>query len=848
MAKNENKKPPCLAAWILYRLSRQTDRHSLLDDLEIEYKNVTDQTNHFMANVWYGLQVAKACPDLICLIITGRLMMFHNYFKTTFRNLKRYKAYSLINIFGLAIGMACCILILMWVQDELSFDKFHENGDNLYRLTVKTPSGFWESSPWALMPTLKKDFPEIIKGSWFFQYKLLSRYQDNVYYENYGFVGPDFFEMFTFPFIKGDPKTAFPHVNSVVLTSKTARKYFGDIDPMGKTLQLENQIDLTVTGIIQDVPANSHLQFDLLAHPVVVVGEDRMRTWSADCASYVQLHNEADPEIIAEKIKDTINKYDKRTNVEKYVGLQPFKKIHLYALNGTDPILYVTILSLIALLILLIACINYMNLSTARSSTRAREVAMRKVVGAGKSDIIRQFFSESIILSCLALLMALLLVYLFLPRFNLLVSKQLTLNLTNNLSVVYGLIVIAIMTGIVSGSYPALILSNFHPIAIMKNNVIKGSKGHLFRRILIVFQFSTAIILIISTSTIYKQMQYIRNKDLGFNREQIIVIRTNRTIRRGYDTIKENLLNNSHIVHVSAASSIPLGIGSNNPVYWEGRGPEQYEMINFCCVDYDYFETFNMEMAHGRSFSREFPTDRENYIINEAALKLTGYEDPVGRMFSMWTAEGQIIGVVKDFHGTSLHNDIRPIVFMLYQNLPYFYLFIKISTAHIPETITYIKQTMTTMVPDYPFEYQFLDEQFDQQYKTEKKLGNILKYFTCLAIVISCLGLLGLAAFMAETKTREIAIRKVLGAKNTTIVTLLSKEFLFLIMAANAIAWPAAYYFVHTWIHSFAYHTKIGIWVFAIGGIVALIITQLTVSYQALKAASTDPVYSLRHE
>ena len=817
-------------------------------DLEELYVDKVYHRGRFIADLWVWKQILRSVPCFFIQTQLWSLAMLKNYLKITIRNIQKHKGYSFINIAGLAVGMACCILILLWVQDELSYDRFHENADQIYRIVTETPYSKWRSSAWALMPTLKQDFPEVVKGSWYAEISLLTRHEEDRFYEQCAFVGPEFFEMFTFPFIHGDPGSAFSDLNSVVLTKETAQRYFGDDDPIGKIIRLDNRIDLEVTGVIENVPSNSHMQFDLLAHPVAWVGERRMRTWSADCPSYILLHRNAEPDDVRQKIAGTIIKYDTRTNVEYYVDIQPLKKIHLYALNGTDPIVYVYIFSSIAVIVLLIACINFMNLSTARSAVRAKEVGMRKVVGAARKDIIKQFYGESIALSFLALILAVLLVYLFLPVFNTLASKQLTLNFTTNVFLAFGLILIGITTGIVSGVYPAFFLSALQPILNLKRSMIKGSKGDSFRKMLIIIQFTAAIILIISTTAVYRQMHYLRTKDLGFDRERVVTIRTNRKVRQNYENIKNTLLKNSDIVNVTAASSIPLGIGNNNPVYWEGRGPEQYESINFVCADYDYFETFNMEMVYGRTFSREYPTDIQNYIINETALKLTGYEDPIGKMFSMWTAEGDIIGVVKDFHATSLHNEIRPIVFVLYQNLPYFYMYVKIRPTDIPGTIDLIKSTMETYVPGYLFEFRFLDDYFNEQYIREERIGEILKYFTLLAIFISCLGLFGLASFMAEKRTKEIAIRKVLGATHTGILRILSREFIILITIANVIAWPVAYFFMNKWMQGFTFHTTIGLWLFVLAGILALSIALLTVSYQTIKATRANPVDSLKYE
>jgi putative ABC transport system permease protein len=473
---------------------------------------------------------------------------------------------------------------------------------------------------------------------------------------------------------------------------------------------------------------------------------------------------------------------------------------------------------------------------------------MRKVIGAIKRDVVRQFFGESVLLAVFALTMAVLLVYITLPAFNSLAEKQLSLNFAQNFDILLGILLISVLTGIISGIYPALFLSSFQPVNALKNTMAKSSKGGFFRKYLIVIQFVASVVLIISTTVVFEQMNFIRSTDLGFNREQIVTIRTSRELRRNYETIKQELLKDRRIKHVTAASSIPLHINNNNPVYWEGRTDERSEQMNFACVDYDYFETFGMEITHGRSFSPDLPTDKGNYIINEKALKMTGFQDPVGKMFSMGRNEGVLIGVVKDFHGTSLHSDIRPVVFCVYENLPYFLMFVKIGATDIPGTIASIKNTVTKFTPNFIFSYSFLDEEFDRQYRNEERLGHIFNYFTLFAIFVSCLGLFGLASFTAEQKTKEIAVRKVLGASVAKIVGMLSKEFLILVGIANVIAWPIAYVLMENWIQSYSYHTQIHIWMFFGAGMIALIIAILAVSYQSIKAASKNPVESLKYE
>ncbi len=842
------KRPPKFSEWILSQLLEKEEREFVIGDLKEIYGQVWDSSGNLKAKIWYWGQIIRSIRPFLFNLIYWRIYMFTNYFKLAIRHMRRHWGYSLINILGLAIGMACCILIFLWVQHELSYDRFHEKADDLYIITITSDSRTWASSPWALVPTLKNDFPEILKGSWYGVFPLLARYENKSIFEKVALVGDEFLDMFTFPLVMGSPEGAFKDLNSVVLTERAAARYFGNEDPIGKIIQIENQIDLAVTGVIENVPINSHMEFDLLVPAISIIGEARTRTWSMDVSSYVLLPSQADPVEVENKISETIIKYDKRTNNKYYVGLFPVKKIHLHSFYGTDPVVYVYVFSAIALIVLIIACINFMNLTTARSSIRINEIGIRKVCGGVRKDLIKQFLGESMGLALVALIGAFVLVYLLLPGFNSLAAKQLEFDIFNNGTLLVGLVFLAVFVGLVAGSYPALYFSSFQPDRALKKTLQTGSKRSGLRKTLIVFQFTASVLLIIATATIYKQIQYIRSKDLGFSKDQILVVRARQQLRAKYNTIKERLLANPDILNVSAASSIPLSIGNNNPVYWEGKGPDSYVRMNFVCVDYDYFETFDMEMSYGRSFLREYPTDRENYIINEAALKLTGYQDPIGKMFSMWENEGTIVGVVKDFHGTSLHNDIRPIVFLMYQNLPYSNWFIKIRGSRIAESIDSVKKTIAAVVPGYPVEPEFLDEHFQRQYINEDRLGKILVYFTGLAIFISCLGLFGLAAFMAARRSKEVAIRKVLGASIWSIMRNLSREFIVLIVLANIIAWPLGFFFMNRWMKNFSYHTSIGLGVFITAGTAALAIALLTVSYQTFRAATANPADRLRNE
>ena len=541
--------------------------------------------------------------------------------------------------------------------------------------------------------------------------------------------------------------------------------------------------------------------------------------------------------------------YDKRTSKEVLTGINPLSRMHLYSLEGGGNIIYIYIFSTIAIFILLIACINFMNLSTARGSTRAKEVGMRKVVGARRAHVIKQFFGESLFLSFVSLLFAVGLVYLFLPGFNNLAQKSMKLDLGSNLPVLIGLLGITLFSGMVSGSYPALFLSSFRPANVIKGSHFASSSKPLLRKALVVTQFSIAIVLIIGTIVTAKQLNFIRTKELGFNRQHVISLPMNTALQESYESFKNEALNHHSVINVTSATGRPTRVGNINPVYWEGKGPEQYEVIKFIACDHNYIKTFEMEMAQGRDFSRDFPTDIQNYIVNEEAVKLMGFEDPVGKLFSIWQYEGQIIGVVKNFHSRPLHNTIEPLVLTLaQQNWGPSYVFLRIGPENISQTLDDLAKTWKKFAPNYPFDYLFLDEAFEQLYRTDQRTGTIFKYFAILAIFISCLGIFGLAAFTAEQRTKEIGIRKVLGASVSGIVSLISREFVMLLTLANVIAWPIAFFLMNRMLKSYAYRTGLSAWIFLMAGAMAYFIALLTVSFQAYKAARTDPARSLRYE
>ena len=780
-----------------------------------------------------------------------------NYFKVALRKIRRHKGYSFINISGLAIGMACCFFVFLWVQDELSFDRFHSNAKEIYRVLHNPQStdiyNSYGSGP--LGPALKADYPEIINFTRMFgEANAPLKYRDQVFNGKVRGVDNSFFEIFTFPFIKGDPKNCLSAPRSIVLTEKMAAKLFHEEDPLGKTVGFEwwvGWFDLKVTGVIQDVPSNSHIHFDyLLPFEFVTWSGMTIEDWGVNAyRTYVLLPKNADPSTVQEKIAGTVKRHFTESPYTLY--LEPVTRIHLYNFTGGGLITYVYIFSIIGVFILCIACINFMNLSTARSMERAREVGMRKVVGSTRTQLVKQFLGESILLSFISFILAVILVQAFLPSVNNIVGKQLTLSYSG--SPLFIFLGIAFLTGIISGSYPAVFLSSFRPVTVLKGFVRSSSQNIRLRKLLVIGQFVVSIALITGTIIIYQQLVYMRNTDMGINKSHVINMELRGNLRKQYSTIKSVLLRNPDIMAVCATNGSFSKRFGTDEIGWEGKPEDKRIFMSIHSVDFDYQKIFDIKMAMGRYFSRDYPTDRsDGIIVNETAAKIMGMESPIGQRISCSIPfssqkSGTILGVVKDFHFRSLHEKIDPLVLVI---APGWFtdVYVRIRPENVPETLGFIEKTIKKFAPDFPFEYSFLDEDIDNLYKTEQRIGNLVRYGTFLAIFIACLGLFGLASFMAEKRTKEIGIRKVLGASISGIVLLLTKEFTKWVILANLIAWPIAYFVMRGWLQNFAYHINIGIGKFLLAAALALVTALITVSFQAVKTATSNPVDSLRYE
>jgi putative ABC transport system permease protein len=779
--------------------------------------------------------------------------MLRNYLKMAFRNLKRYKGTSFINIAGLTVGMACFVLIFLWAHDELSYDTFHPHSSELYRIILKKAGEPGDpgipSSPYILPLILKDEYPEIVEVTRVRTrgYPTAVRFGDITFYEQRFFLtDPSFFSMFSYDFEAGDPKTALKNPNSVVLTKEAAQKYFGSQDPLGKILHWNNAEDLEVTGIIKEIPYNSHLQFDFMAS-LQLYDSERINSWWREADAYVQLQKGIFVEEVNGKIAGTIQRFHPEDDY--VISLQPIREAHLNIVQGgQSDRRIVLIFALIAILVLAIACINFMNIATARSSTRALEVGMRKVVGARRSDIIRQFLGESVFLAILSFVMALFLVDLFLPMFNSLQGKEMSLLGTGNLFIYIVLLIVAVLSGLVSGSYPAFFLSAFQPVKVLKKDLTRGRKGTAFRTVLVVSQFSVSVLLVVLTVVAYRQMQHLRNAEIGFSREQIIHILMNDDLRASYGTFKDELLKHPRILNVTSASAVPHLLFNVNDFRWEGMDREKEVELNFLYVDHDYAETFDLEIVSGRDFSEDYPTDAsEAYVVNESAVRFMGMEDPIGKRVELAGREGRIIGVVKDFNFKPLVFDISPMVMGIRPSW-FFDLLIKIDSRDISGSLAFIEKTFKEVSPDFPFQYQFLDDWFEIIYMPLKIMNKIFNGFAVLAVFISCLGLFGLASLLMEQKKKEIGIRKVLGASVPGVVFLLSRKFLKIILIADLIAVPAAYVVAGIFLNLFVSRTKVGPG--AIIGTVALtfVVALITISYQVFRTALADPVDSIRYE
>ena len=783
--------------------------------------------------------------------------MFINYLKITFRNLLRHKGYSFINIFGLAVGLACFILISMWIKDELSYDKFHTNIDRLYRVNTITNTGkIISNSSLRLGEELQTRYPEIEAYTNFIPWaRSLLKYEDKIYDEqNIYLVNPSFFKMFSFDFVAGNPDDVLKDRYSIVITDETAKKYFGNDDPIGK--QVYSDVfgrTFKVTAVVKKMSSNSTLQFNI-AGSIELMPQQRMESWEFSGWTYILLKKNVSEKSFNEKIKNFYKTFVD-PEWEVYPELQNYGTLHLYETGEPGLVKLVYIFSAVALFVLIIAFANFTNLSSARATKRALEVGVRKVIGANKKQLIIQFIGESIFISFISMIAAIVIVMLVLPSFNQFTGKSLELIDNNLLAGVIVLLSLAILSGVIAGSYPAFVLSSFKPASVLKGKSGSNKTGLFFRRALTIGQFTISIGLIICTIVVSQQMNYIQEIDLGMDRDHIITMANNPELLKRFDTFKSELMQIPKVQDVSASATQPFDINQNIDINWQDHMNQEPRNMNYTMVDYDFLSTMGMTLVKGRTFSKEFATDStEACLINETAASIMGFDNPIGKSiyfghpaFPEEKRNLKIVGVVKDFHSRSLHNPITPFVFKMYR--PWlFYIFIRLNPGEVKKAISDIERVTKKYAPEYPFDFAFLDDTYNKLYSVEIKTQSIFNSFAFIAIIVSCMGLFGLATFTAEQKTKEVGIRKVLGASVTSITGMLSGQFALWVLLANIIAWPVSYYILNNWLQDFVYRIDLTIWPFLLAGIIALLIAVITISFQLIKAAIANPVDSLKYE
>jgi len=789
--------------------------------------------------------------------------MIRNYLKSFIRFLRRHKAYSINNILGLSIGMAAAVLIYLWILDETSFDKHHENYNDICRIVATWDNADGElpvarTAP-PLAPEFEESFPEILETARYLPAisdMLISRGERKFYEKGIAFADGEFFRIFTYPFIYGSDNDPFPDIHSAVISEEIAQKYFGYENPVGKSISLDDETILTVSGVIENVPANAHLQFDILLHIDLM---EVLYNWGVgwennSIFSYALLIEDVDHPALKTKIDTLTKELYSHGNYEFL--LQPLSDVHLrssfeWDIGGhSEPSdQYIRIFTIIAIFILLISVINYVNLSTARSTLRAREVGVRKVFGARRAQLIRQFMGESFLLCLLSYLIAMLLVEAVLPSFNAFTGKEVNIDYSD-LRFLLGVVAILALTGLLSGSYPAFLLSSFIPARTLKGDIKSGPVS--FRRVLVILQFSIAILMIICTGMVYRQLTFIQNRNLGMNTDQLIYVTVMGNMGENFQFLKEELNKYPGVKGVTQSADLPTIKGAGTyGISWEGKTEEDLLFANVNHVGHDYIPTFGIELVEGRNFSIDHPADSGNYILNEAAIRMMHLEDPIGKKFKLWGMKGVIIGVMKDYNFSSLHKEISPICLHIPSQSPdemYGYIFIKLEGNDMRRTINNIEVTWNKIYPAFPLEYTFVEEEYAALYLSESRMRSLFALFAVLSIFLSCLGLYGLSSFMAERRTREIGIRKAMGARSWQIVTLFSWDAMKWVLISNVIAWPIAWFYMNHWLKDFAYKANITPWIFLLSGFLVLLISIITLSFQAQKAARINPATTIKQE
>jgi len=862
--------PPLILAWLMERLLDSRVRYAALGDFEERFRAVARSRGRRRACTFFFVQLVLLVPPFLKNLVYWSIEMLKNYLKTALRNFEKHKVYTVINVLGLTVGLAFFILIGLYVRSELGYDRFHENKDRIYRveqvLAHESGTETTAGCPTPLSGVLQAEIPEVESVTRVIIYGTLTyttpdgrKFSGNKTIA----VDPEFLGIFSFGLVKGDGKSALSEPYSIVITETQARKMFLDADPVGQVIRLGRQ-DVKITGVIRDVPTGSHLQFDTLLSAATVTAQNGPQTFTRWGDNWVPLYAMLRPGSafagVNEKIRFLLKKYQgEKSRNELY--LRPLGKIHLYAnvsyeLGVTGSIKNITIFGAVSILVLALACINFMNLATARGMDRAREVALRKTVGAPRSSLVKQFFGESTITVVFAMLLALAVVRILLPKFNPIVNRHLTLNLVQDAGFAAFLAGLMVVVSLASGLYPAVVLSSFSPIGILRGSKSPGAGSTSFRKALVVFQFAISIALIIGAIIILQQNSFLLNKDLGYSSDQTLYLWQGgpaSTVR----AFRQELLRLPDILNVAFSDYLPHSSTNWTYVSWEGAGPEEYMKMNVNYVDENFIRTYGMTIVEGRDFSEDMRRGSDNVVIlNETAARKIGWKEPIGRRLrynvdykSRSVGGATVVGVVKDFHFLSLHHTIGPIMLrLLPRDEGGAIASVKVAPDSIAGSIASIRKAFQSFFPDGTFSYQFLDEDFQQMYLEERKAGRVVTGLALMAVLIACLGLFGLSSYMTKQRVREIGIRKVMGASSTNISWLLSRQFVRPVVLANFLAWPAAFFAVEGWLRNFPYRIKPQGLVFVISGCLAVFIAVATVGVQAFRAARANPAHSLRTE
>ncbi|CAL1520880.1 hypothetical protein MMC2321_04670 [Chitinophaga sp. MM2321] len=785
--------------------------------------------------------------------------MFRNYFRIAWRSLHKNRTFAVINIAGLAFGMAVCMFILCWVLDEYSYDRFHKNGKDLYRVAANVSWGSLQTmtaTPSVLGDEIKQAFPEVselVKVRANYDNMLFSTDQQTGSERNGSYVSPNFLEVFDFPLIAGDPHTALVQPNSIILSTTLAKRYFGTDNAIGKIIRLDNGSSLQVTAVMKEVPANSSMQFKFLLPFALTLKQNPWleRQGSFSIENYVLLKPATDLKKFAAKLRNI--RQNSNPGTHDIVWLQPFEDIYLHSRfeNGQvvgGRIEYTRLFLITGLVVLIIACINFMNLSTAQASRRALEVGVRKAMGASRRSLVLQFTGEAVLMCVMAALTAGIAVYCLLPVFNNFTGKHIVIDIHSLGRYLFLLLAVVVVTGVLAGSYPAFVLSAFRPVKVLKGDISTGTGSFLFRKNLVVVQFVISFVFIVASVVIYQQMKYIYERNTGMNREHILYVEMSPGLLKKQDVLEQSLQQLPDLISFTYSSALPVDIGGMSAdLSWEGKPEKQIVDAAPLMMGYGFMNTMGIQLKEGRDFSPSFPSDSNAYIVNEAAVRLMVMKDPVGKDISFWRGKGKIVGVVKDFHFKSMHEQIIPLIMML-QPRDNSYLLLKLGKGDLTAQIAALGKISAQLNPSYSFEYHFLDELYGQMYRAETMLRRLAELFSIIAVLISCLGLFGLSVFTAGQRRKEIGIRKILGASVMNITSLLSKDFLKLVGIAILIATPVSWYLMQQWLQNFAYHIPISWWMFGLAAFLAILIALVTVSFQSVKAALGNPVKSLKTE